>query len=232
MEMGKDTIWSGGLGDYSLALLSVSSMMVALYYVFNIVPDEQVMGAVQRIFYFHVGSALSAYIFLFLLFVASAAVLTTRSSWWDTLAYAVGEIAFALCSIVLATGMIWGHSAWNTWWRWEPQLVSFLVLWLVLFSYLVLRRVLAGDPRAGVLSAVVGIVAAINVPIVVFSVKLLVSSETLHPNGVVSQGLRDSRFVVGLLLATVAVMSLSFWILKIKTALLTSERKVLDLEFR
>src|SRR5690606_1916510 len=119
----------------------------------------------------------------------------TKKHTWDLLAAGSAEIAFVLCSIVLATGMIWGHSAWNTWWRWEPRLVSFLVLWFILFSYVVFRSASSGMHERASYSAVIGILAALNVPIVIFSIKLLDHSEQLHPEVVADQGLGDARYV-------------------------------------
>ena len=43
-----------------LPALSTLGTSLGIYLVFLIVPNEQVMGAVQRVFYFHVASALAS----------------------------------------------------------------------------------------------------------------------------------------------------------------------------
>jgi len=174
------------------------------------------MGAVQRIFYFHVATAMNSYLMIGALLFCSAFYLVTKNDLWDMLAASAAEISFVLCSIVLATGMIWGHSAWNTWWRWEPRLVSFLVLWFILFSYVIFRGASKSLYERGTYSAIIGIVSALNVPIVMFSIKLLDHREQLHPEVVAEQGLGDVRFVYTFIAATVAVLFFSLWLFVIR----------------
>ncbi|MDD2943555.1 MAG: cytochrome c biogenesis protein [bacterium] len=193
-------------------LLAIVLVLFANIMVFTIVPNEAVMGAVQRIFYYHVGSASSSYLTIFLLFVASVFYLLGRKTAWDMLAQASAEVSLLLCSIVLVTGMIWGHSAWNVWWRWEPRLVSFLVLWLILFSYVVMRGFTGHDARFRNFAAVVGIISAVNVPIVIFSIKFLDQTEQLHPEVVAREGgLSDERFVWALIISILAIAVTSVW---------------------
>ena len=94
--------------------------------------------------------------------------------------------------------------------------MSFLVLWLIVFSYCLLRSYGAsehvGDRRLRKIASVVGVVAAVNVPIVIYSIKLLSHAEQLHPEVVAKQGLADPRFVYALVLSIVAVFFLSTWL--------------------
>ncbi|MCC6952526.1 MAG: cytochrome c biogenesis protein CcsA [Deltaproteobacteria bacterium] len=184
----------------------------AIGYVFMVTPLERVMGAAQKIFYFHVGSALSAYGAIALVFLSSVMYLVDRKPAWDLMNEAASSIAFLLCSIVLVSGMIWGHSAWNVWFRWEPRLATFLFLWLIVLSCVLLRSVLPDDSRRRTLGAVMGIIAAVNIPIVIFSIKLLARNEQLHPEVVAQQGLQDPRYVTGLLISVAAVACLSVWL--------------------
>lgn len=201
-------------------------MFGCIYYIFMVVPNEKVMGAVQRIFYFHVGSALTAYLMLAVLLIASCFFLNSKKIEWDFIAESSAYIAFLFCTIVLASGMIWAHSAWNVWWRWEPRLVSFLVLWLILFSYVILRSFASGDQKERVFSAILGIVAAVNVPVVIFSIKLLDHREQLHPEVVAKKGLGDPRFSIALLFASVCLMLFSVWILKLRVTQRVIENKI------
>lgn len=175
-------------------LLVFIAVAIAQYFIFLVVPNEQVMGAVQRVFYFHVASALACYAAFGVVFVASVAYLTTLRHKADILSAAAGEVGFVLCTIVLITGMIWGHSAWNTWFRWEePRLVTFLVLWLIFLSFTVLRNF--GDPeKTAVHGSILGILGALSVPLVYISIKFLPQSARLHPEVVERGGLRDPSY--------------------------------------
>jgi heme exporter protein C len=193
---------------YSGTLLVFLLVALAQYFVFMVVPNEQVMGAVQRVFYFHVASALACYAAFGVVFVASMIYLATRNERADILSVAAGEVGFVLCTIVLITGMIWGHSAWNTWFRWEePRLVTFLVLWLIFLSFAILRNF--GDPaRTAVHGGILGILGAVSVPIVYVSIKFLPQSARLHPEVIERGGLKDPTYWQAFGLSVLALMSL------------------------
>ena len=180
----------------------------AQYMVFMVVPNEQIMGAVQRVFYFHVASAMACYAAFGAVLFASIAFLATRNTKADMLSIAAGEVGFVFCTITLVTGMIWGHSAWNTWFRWqEPRLVTFLVLWLIFLSFTVLRNF--GDPKkTAVHGSVLGILGALSVPIVYVSIKFLPQSARLHPEVVERGGLRDPSYWQAFGLSVFALLSL------------------------
>lgn len=190
-------------------LLGVAiAILFSLYLVFMVVPNERVMGAVQRIFYFHVGAAMGCYALIAVLFMSSVMYLISKQNLWDQIAVASGEVAALFCTIVLVSGMIWGHSAWNTWWRWEPRLVSFLVLWLLLVAYVLMRAFLQSEEKLQSFASILGIVVAIQIPIVIFSIRLLSPQEQLHPEVVANQGLKDARFVVALVTANLSMIFL------------------------
>ena len=157
-----------------LALLPpVAVLMIAsLYCVFRVVPNEVTMGAVQRIFYFHVPSAWVAFLGFFVVFVASILYLATRRLICDTVAHSAAELGVLFCAIVLFTGPIWARPAWGTWWTWEARLTTTLVLELVFVAYLVLRSQAENRNQAARLAAVVGIVGFLDVPIIYYSVKI------------------------------------------------------------
>jgi heme exporter protein C len=184
-------------GSLYFNLLSVAALFLvslANYYVFMVVPDERVMGAVQRVFYFHVASALACYAAFAVVFVASLIFLATRNIKADLIGVAAGEVGFVLCTVVLVTGMIWGHSAWNTWFRWEePRLVTFLVLWLIFLSFTVLRN-FGDQAKAAVHGSILGLLGALSVPIVYVSIKFLPQSARLHPEVIERGGLKDQSY--------------------------------------
>lgn len=202
-----------------LPAIVVPFVIVAQYFVFLKSPAEKIMGDAQRILYFHVGSAISCYLMVIFLLVGSSFYLLTKKDSWDFFCQSSAAVALLFCSIVLLTGMIWGHSAWNTWWRWEPRLVSSLVLWLLLVAYQVLRAFTIENSRAKNFAAILGILVAVNVPIVIFSIRLLSPSEQLHPQVIASDGLKDIYYKLSLLLSTLSLASLAFWLFSVRFSL-------------
>ena len=214
------------VGRKLLPTLSAVLVLGALYMVFTVVPSEKVMGPVQRIFYFHVSSAIATYAMIAAVFLGSVFFLVSKKWQWDLVSQAAAEVGFAFCTIVLVTGSIWGHSAWNTWWRWEPRLVSFLVLWLMFFSYVVLHLYSANSEKLSAFRSVLGVIIALQVPIVVFSIKLLDHAQQLHPQVMASQGLKDGRYTTAFSLTAVALIVCSLWFCWARLTTLVVSRRV------
>jgi heme exporter protein C len=141
-------------------------------------------GDVSRLLFVHLPSAAVTFLACGLVFVAGVGHLYQRRPWWDRLASAAGLVAVAACSVLLVTGMMWGKLAWGQWWMWTPRLTFSLVLWLLYAGLLVCRPFVPPERRATV-SAVYGIVAFLDVPLVYMSVKLL---PDLHPASVTLDG--------------------------------------------
>jgi heme exporter protein C len=97
----------------------------------------------------------------------------------DLLAVAAAELGLIFCTIALLSGPIWARYAWNTWWNWEPRLTSTLILWLMYVGYFILRSALEEDKRR-IYSAVLGIIAYLDVPIVYYAVDIWQGG--LHPD--------------------------------------------------
>lgn len=215
---------------YILGLLSLLLLLATLYGSFIYAPDEAVMGAIQRIFYLHVGCAMAAYATLCGLLVAGVLYLVSRSEKADCSAEALTGLSFLLCTIVLATGMIWGNSAWNTPWRWEPRLTSFLVLWLMLGGLLALRKFSSHYSEVAKPAAVYGILCALNVPVVMLSVKFMDISEQLHPEVSSRQGFGDPAFLHVFVLGIVASLVVTFWAYLVNLQVAKNSRLVSALE--
>jgi heme exporter protein C len=154
------------LGGLALALL-----LAGLWAGFGLAPPDAVQGHVQRIMYVHVPAILTAYVAIALLLVASVAYLWTRQLAWDRLATAAGELTVCFVGLTLATGSIWGKPTWGTWWTWDARLTSTAILFVIYLGYLLLRSVVDDPERAATYAAVLGIVGALDVPIIHFSVE-------------------------------------------------------------
>lgn len=214
-----------GLGIATLAL-----MLAALYMVFVYVPTEATQGIVQRIFYFHVPCAWIAFVAFALVAISGVFYLWLGQQIWDDLEYAAAEIGVIFCSLVLITGSIWAKPIWGTWWTWDSRLTTTLILWLLYCGYLMLRA-MAGDSQAGArFGAVVGIVAALDVPIVIVSVRLW---RTIHPAVLVTRqgghGLQDPRMIATLLVSLAAFTALFIWLLSLRFAMVRTHSRLRDL---
>ena len=163
-------------------VLGVAVVMVGLAMAFLYAPTDRVQGEAQRIFYIHVPMAWLAYLAYGVLFVGAIGYLWKKTPGWDRLARSSAELGFLFTTLVLITGSLWGRPIWGTWWQWEARLTTTLVLWFIYLGYFMLRSN-AGEPeRAARHSAILGIVGAIDIPIIHQSVEWW---RTLHPEPVV-----------------------------------------------
>jgi heme exporter protein C len=167
-----------------LAVFTAALLSYALFQALVAAPTEQSMGDVQRIFYYHVPSAWTAFILFFINFFASIAYLIWRNTKADIVALVTAEVGVVFCSVVLVTGPIWARPVWGIWWTWDLRLTLTLVLWLIYVSYLVLRR-FSSSGQTPLLAAVLAVFGALDVPLVYFSIWFF---RTQHPQPVIGGG--------------------------------------------
>jgi heme exporter protein C len=162
---------------------TIAILMFAFRQAIFLVPTEATMGNLQRIFYYHLPHAVLGLVFPYVNFVASLAFLYWRrrdplkALSADALAVASAEVTVLFVGIGLASGMLWGKPAWGIWWAWDARLTTYLLLWLLYVSYLLLRRFIPSS-QTSTLSAVLSVFAAIDVPIVFMSIRWW---RTQHP---------------------------------------------------
>jgi len=167
-----------------LAIVTGLLLSFALYEALIAAPTERTMGDVQRIFYYHVPSAWTAFLLFLINFVASIVYLIRRDQKSDILALVSAEVGVVFCTVVLITGPIWARPVWGIWWTWDLRLTLTLVLWLIYVSYLVLRRFSTSSQTAK-LAAVLAVFGALDVPLVYFSIWFF---RTQHPSPVIGNG--------------------------------------------
>ena len=148
------------------AVVVLLLMAFAAYAALFFAPTERSMGVIQRIFYLHVPSAWTAFTAFFICFIANLQYVFRRQPRWDWLAVASAEVGLAFTTVVLVTGPIWAKPVWGIWWTWDARLTSTFVLWLLYVSYLLLRTLIEEPDRRALLSALFGIFAFIDVPLV------------------------------------------------------------------
>lgn len=168
-----------------IAAVVVFLLGASAYASFFIAPEEKTMHILQRIFYFHAAAAWAGMTAFFVCFVANLLYVWRRDQKWDSLGVSSAEVGLAFITVVLITGPIWAKPAWGIYWTWDARLTSTFVLWLLYISYLLLRTLVEEPDRRALLSALFGIFAFIDVPIVFGAIRWW---RTQHPAPVIMGG--------------------------------------------
>ena len=214
-----------GRGHRALGVAGLTLILAALVAVFVQAPTERHLGDVQRIFYFHVACAWTAFLSFFLVFVGSLAYLRTRKAAWDALAVSAAEIGVVFTSIALLTGSVWAKHAWGTWWEWEPRLTTTLLLWLIYVAYLMLRSAIPEASKRATFSAVFGVVGFVDVPIVFMSIRWW---RSIHPAVVTGRGMDLDVAMYPAFFLSLAAFSLVFVYLLVLRASLERSHQQLE----
>ena len=141
-------------------------------------PQQQMA---QKIFYYHVPSAWTAGLSYLFVAMFGLIYLLKKDEKWDYFSYASAEIGTLFCALVLITGPIWAKPIWGSAWSWEPRLTTVLIMFLIYVGYFLLRNFGEVNERMRRISAVIGILAFANVPIIYLSVKFWNQEAQLHP---------------------------------------------------
>ena len=157
----------------SIILLAISAYLALVY-----APTERVMGDVQRVFYFHIGTAWTALLGFILAAVFSVIYLITKDLKWDRYEVAAIEVSLVFFLITIVLGSIWARPAWNTWWTWDPRLTTAAVTELIYVAYFMLRQGIDDPEKRARFGAVYALVGGLSAPITFFAIRLF---RTIHP---------------------------------------------------
>lgn len=168
------TSFTRGLGIVTLlgiVLLVILGLLVS--------PADVNQGESVRIMYAHVPGAWLAYLAFIVTGVSSAAYLwkRTRSLTWDRIAGASAEVGVLFMGISLVTGSLWGRITWGTYWTWDARLTTTAFLFVTYVGYLAVRGLGGSHHQRARRSAVLALLAVLEIPLVHFSVRLW---NTLH----------------------------------------------------
>ncbi|NPV77543.1 MAG: cytochrome c biogenesis protein CcsA [Anaerolineae bacterium] len=162
----------------ALDVFAVLLLLAATGMVFFYAPLEAVMGAVQKVFYFHVAAGWVGMIGFLLALFAGVAYLKTKDMKWDIVGVAGVEIGMVFMLINIITGSIWARPIWNTWWTWDPRLTTATIMELVYAAYLMLRQGIEEPEKRARFGAVYAIIGFISVPLTFLSIRIF---RTIHP---------------------------------------------------
>jgi heme exporter protein C len=217
--MPRTTRLLGWLAAFALAAGAVLALGVA--------PRELTQGTVQRIMYLHVPSVWVAYLAFAVVAVGSLVYLWKRSRAADRLAHASAEVGVLFTGLTIASGSIWGKPTWGTWWTWDARLTSVAILFVMYLGYLLLRGMIDEPERGARYAAVLGIVAALDIPLIHFSVYWW---RTLHqPPSLIKPGVptMPGEIVIALLVNFAAFTLLYAYFVSKRVGLLRREQEAL-----
>jgi heme exporter protein C len=160
-------------------------LAAAAYASFFIAPTDAKQGLIYRILFLHVSSAWTGLTAFLIGFVGNLLYVWKRQPQWDWLGVSAVEVGLAFTTVVLVTGPIWAHPVWGIWWTWDARLTSTFIMWLLYVSYLLLRTLVEEPDRRALFSALFGIFAFLDVPLVFGSIRWW---RTQHPQPIVMGG--------------------------------------------
>jgi heme exporter protein C len=162
------------LDAIAIILFGVSAYLALIW-----APTEASMGAVQRVFYFHVATAWVGMLGFIAAIIPAIIYLRTQDPKWDRVEVAAIEISVVFFFLAIVLGSIWARPAWNTWWKWEPRLTTAAITELLYIAYFMLRQGIDDPDRRARFGAVYTLVAAVSVPITFMSIRWI--DRTIHP---------------------------------------------------
>jgi heme exporter protein C len=155
--------------NWSLALAAVLIAAGVIGGLF-VTPGDYLQGESVRILYIHVPSAWLGMAGWGGLAAASLSQLVWRHPLAAVAGRAIAPAGAAFAAMCLATGSIWGRPTWGTWWEWDGRLTSMLILLFLYFGYIALAAAERERGGEGRMAALFGLVGAINLPIIHYSV--------------------------------------------------------------
>src|SRR5512145_1210813 len=161
-----------------LDVVSIIVLAVSTYLALFFAPTELVMGQVQRVFYFHVGTAWVGLLGFIIAAVSGIVYLITKDMRWDRFEVAAVEVSTMFFFITIVLGSIWARPAWNTWWTWDPRLTTAAVTELIYIAYFMLRQGIEDPDKRARFGAVYALLGGLSAPITFMVIRLF---RTIHP---------------------------------------------------
>jgi heme exporter protein C len=182
---------TGWLGWTGTALIA-GALIAGLFFS----PPDQLQGEAVRIIYIHVPAAWLGMAGWTGIAVASLMQIVWRHPLAAVAARAIAAPGAVFTFICLATGSLWGRPTWGTYWEWDGRMTSMLVLLFLYIGFIALAGAEKEKDGEGRLTAIFGLVGAVNLPIIHYSV---VWWNTLHQGQSISIVRRSSTIDASML---------------------------------
>jgi heme exporter protein C len=202
----------------ALAALACGLMGAAIASIAYVAPLDADQGLSQKIFYFHVPVALTAYVLFGWGAWKALRVLWKRDERADLESYVAIHLGLIFGVMTLVTGSIWAKISWGVWWAWSSnQLVLFLVLFLFYAAYFMLRYSVDPGPRRANLSAVYALFGVALIPVSFLAIRL--ANDFIHPTVFTSHGPQMSgRMFLAFCVSWAAMLALGATLYQVELA--------------
>ena len=208
-----------------LGFVTLAGIVWLVFFGLVVTPPDRDQGESVRIMYAHVPGAWLAYLAFVVTAISSAMYLfrRTRSLVWDRIAGASAEIGVLFMGISLVTGSLWGRITWGTFWTWDARLTTTAFLFITYVGYLAVRNLGGTHHQRARRSAVLALLAVLEIPLVHFSVRLW---NSLHQEASVAGNTdvtMDGLMLFTLFLGVIVFTLMYVWMLMHRQRVLTMQ---------
>jgi len=219
-------------GTRIVGVLTIVSMVWLVAFGLGFSPADRDQDEAVRIMYVHVPAIWVAYMAFVVTAIASAMVLFRRRSsplGWDRLAGASAEVGTAFVAVTLVVGSLWGRLTWGVFWQWDARLTTTALLFVTYIGYLAVRRLEGTHQQRAKRSAVIGLIAVLEIPLVHWSVRLWRSlhqeATVLNTDGDIDM---DGLMLFSLFVGVVAFSLFYVWLMMHRTRVMAMEDLIDD----
>ncbi len=218
---------TGSRTTFWLGVVSLVGVVALILLSFFVAPEDDDQHDAVRMIFIHVPMAMLTYVAFSLTAIGSVLWLWKRSVWWDTVAHGAAEVGVMFCGLTLFTGSIWGRPTWGTYWDWgDVRLVTTMILFLIMVGYLAVRSLDGDTATLATRAAVIGIIGAVNMPIVNRSVTWWASRRTLHQKSSLTDGKLEGLTLFTMMFGLVVFSIVMVWMLIHRFRISWLERQV------
>ena len=208
-----------------LGFVTLAGIVWLVFFGLVVTPPDRDQGESVRIMYAHVPGAWLAYLAFVVTAISSAMYLfrRTRSLVWDRIAGASAEIGVLFMGISLVTGSLWGRITWGMFWTWDARLTTTAFLFITYVGYLAVRNLGGTHHQRARRSAVLALLAVLEIPLVHFSVRLW---NSLHQEASVAGNTdvtMDGLMLFTLFLGVIVFTLMYVWMLMHRQRVLTMQ---------
>jgi len=220
---------TGSRTTFWLGVVALAGVFALILLSFFVAPEDDDQKDAVRMIFIHVPMAMLTYVAFSLTAIGSVFWLWKRSVWWDTVAHGAAEVGVMFCGLTLFTGSIWGRPTWGTYWDWgDVRLVTTMILFLIMVGYLAVRSLEGDTATLATRAAVIGIIGAVNMPIVNRSVTWWSSRRTLHQKSSLTDGNLEGLTLFTMMFGLVVFSIVMAWMLIHRFRISWLERQVSD----
>ena len=230
-EMAEQGRGTGTTATRVLGIATIVMMGWLVAFGLGFSPADRDQEEAVRILYVHVPTVWLAYLAFVVTAVCSGVYLFTKkhSLGFDRFAGASAEIGVVFMALTLVTGMLWGRITWGVFWQWDARLTTTALLFVTYVGYLAVRNLGGSHEQRAKRSAIIGLLAVIEIPLVHFSVEMW---RSLHQDASIADPTGDIKMdglmLFSLFVGVVAFTLLYLWLLLHRSRAMAMQDRIDD----